>query len=160
MLSGEGNAGERLKTTIGLISKKATLHVQHTFLYISLPLFCTTTMWTENSKKFLVTRFRVEKTSYVFFCVYVFFFFFSVVPLIFILVAASISYFLTATSKISCCFSNKKCLRSFLSLALALCRSFPRWASLAWCLLSPFLCLSLSLYSKFVDMKINLSLIL
>ena len=30
MLSGEGNAGERRKTTIGLISKKATLHVQHT----------------------------------------------------------------------------------------------------------------------------------
>ena len=29
MLSGEGNAGERWKTTIGLISKKATLHVQH-----------------------------------------------------------------------------------------------------------------------------------
>ena len=26
-------------------SKKATLHVQHTFLYISLPLFCTTTTW-------------------------------------------------------------------------------------------------------------------
>ena len=39
MLSGEGNAGERWKTTIGLISKKATLHVQHTFLYIFLPLF-------------------------------------------------------------------------------------------------------------------------
>ena len=33
MLSGEGNAGERWKTTIGLISKKATLHVQHTFLH-------------------------------------------------------------------------------------------------------------------------------
>ena len=32
MLSGEGNAGERWKTTRGLISKKATLHVQHTFL--------------------------------------------------------------------------------------------------------------------------------
>ena len=31
------------KTTIGLISKKATLQVQHTFLYISLPLFCPTT---------------------------------------------------------------------------------------------------------------------
>ena len=30
MLSGEGNAGERWKTTIGLISKKETLHVQHT----------------------------------------------------------------------------------------------------------------------------------
>ena len=39
------NAGERWKTTIGLISKKTTLHVQHTFLYISLPLFWTTTMW-------------------------------------------------------------------------------------------------------------------
>ena len=31
MLSGEGNAGERSKTTIGLISKKASLHVLHTF---------------------------------------------------------------------------------------------------------------------------------
>ena len=31
ILSGEGNAGERWKTTIGLISKKATLHAQHTF---------------------------------------------------------------------------------------------------------------------------------
>ena len=31
MLSGEGNAGERGKTAIGLVRKKATLHVQHTF---------------------------------------------------------------------------------------------------------------------------------
>ena len=31
MLSGEGNAGERGKTTVGLISKKATLHMQHIF---------------------------------------------------------------------------------------------------------------------------------
>ena len=30
MLSGESNAGERWKTTIGLIGKKATLHAQHT----------------------------------------------------------------------------------------------------------------------------------
>ena len=30
-VSGEGNAGERCKTTVCLISKKATLHVQHTF---------------------------------------------------------------------------------------------------------------------------------
>ena len=43
MLSGKGNEkGER--TTMGLISKKATLHVQRTFLYIFLPLFCTTTI--------------------------------------------------------------------------------------------------------------------
>ena len=31
MLSGEGNENGKKKTTIGLISKKATLHVQHTF---------------------------------------------------------------------------------------------------------------------------------
>ena len=31
MLSGEGNAGERWKTAVGLISKKATLHVPVTF---------------------------------------------------------------------------------------------------------------------------------
>ena len=31
------------RRTVKLISKKATLHVQHTFLYISLPSFCTTT---------------------------------------------------------------------------------------------------------------------
>ena len=37
---------------------------------------------------------------------------------------------------------------------------FSRWASLACYLFSLFLCLSLSLNSKFVDMKINLSLIL
>ena len=42
MLSGEGNENGE-KTAIGLISKKTTLQVQHTFLYISLPLFCTTT---------------------------------------------------------------------------------------------------------------------
>ena len=44
MLSGEGNENGE-KTTIGLISKKATLHVSTLFLYISLPLFCTTTTW-------------------------------------------------------------------------------------------------------------------
>ena len=42
MLSGEGNENGE-KTTVGLISNKTTLHVQHTFLYISLPLFCMTT---------------------------------------------------------------------------------------------------------------------
>ena len=42
MLSGKANENG-VKTTIGLISKKATLHVKHTFLYISLPLFCPTT---------------------------------------------------------------------------------------------------------------------
>ena len=38
MLSGEDNENGE-KTKIGLISKKATLHVNTLFLYISLPLF-------------------------------------------------------------------------------------------------------------------------
>ena len=48
----------------------------------------------------------------------------------------------------------------FLSLALDLCHPFSHWASLACRLLSLFLFLSLALYFKFVDMPINLSLIL
>ena len=61
------------------------------------------------------------------------------------LVAARIFYFLPATSKFLCCSSNKK--RSPLS-------TFSRLAALACCLIS------LALFSKFVVMTINLSLIL
>ena len=111
--------------------------MQHNFLYIILPLFCTTTT--------NVVRVVVH--------------FFSL-PLIFTLVAPSISHFLTGTTKFSCCSSSKKCLLCFLSLALVLCRPFSRWASPVCRLLSLILCLSLSLYSKFVDMTVNLSLIL
>ena len=59
--------------------------------------------------------------------------------------------------KISCCSSNKKCFLCFFSLALALFLVELRWPV---ALLSLFVCLSLSLYSKFVDMTINVSLIL
>ena len=53
MLGSEGNEnGKKTKTTIGLTSKKATLHVQHFFLYIPLPLFCTTLNTTLNSIQF------------------------------------------------------------------------------------------------------------
>ena len=45
LISGDGNENSSPKKSVGLISKKTTLHVQHTFLYISLPLFCTTTTW-------------------------------------------------------------------------------------------------------------------
>ena len=40
MLSGEGNENGE-KTTVRLISKIATSHEMHTFLYISLSLSCT-----------------------------------------------------------------------------------------------------------------------
>ena len=150
MLSGEGNAGERWKTAIGLISKKTTLHVQHTFLYISLPLFCTTTSWN------LQKLFFMEEMSYVF----SFTFFFTAVHFLLALVAASISHFVTTATKFSCFSSTKKMSPLLLSLALDLSRRFSRWASLACRLSSLFLCLSLALYSKFVDVTINLSLIL
>ena len=39
----QGQKQEQQKKLIGPISKKTTLHMQHTFLYISLLLFCTTT---------------------------------------------------------------------------------------------------------------------
>ena len=63
MLSGEGNENGE-KTTIGLISQKATLYKKHTFLYISLPFFCTTT--TLNFQKIPSYSFYVGKQSYVF----------------------------------------------------------------------------------------------
>ena len=43
--------------------KKTTLHVQHTFWYISLPLFCGTT----NTFTFLFTRFMEEMLVFLFF---------------------------------------------------------------------------------------------
>ena len=61
---------------------------------------------------------------------------------------------LTASIKFSCCSSNEIRLPCFLSLALAFCRYFSRWALLPCRLLSRFLCLSLSIYSRFVDIII------
>ena len=58
MLNDDGN--ENGKKLIGLISTKTALHVQHTFLYISLPFFCTTT-----TSNFLVTYF-IDEMSYMF----------------------------------------------------------------------------------------------
>ena len=43
--------------------KKTTLHVQHTFWYISLPLFC----GTKNTFTFLFTRFMEEMLVFLFF---------------------------------------------------------------------------------------------
>ena len=73
--------------TFFLISKKTTLHVQHTFLYISLPLFCTT----KTSNFFYLPIYAFYGGNV---CVPVHSVF--SLPLIFTLVAASISHFLTA----------------------------------------------------------------
>ena len=78
-------------------------------------------------------------------------FFFTAVHFHLALVAASISHFVTADTKFSCSSSNNK--MSPLSFFFSrLC-----WPA-AYFLF--FLFLSLALYSKFLDMTINLSLIL
>ena len=152
MLSGEGNAGERWKTTRGLIAKKQLCTCSTLILYISLLLFCMTTM--QNLQKLFYGGNVVH--------VLVHFFFTASHFLLALVAATSISHFVTACRYIInfMLFFQQKCLLCFLSRALDLCRPFSRWVSLACRLLSPFLCLSLALYSKLVDMRINLSLIL
>ena len=102
--SSEGNKISEKKTIYRsrVISKNATMHAQHTFLNLC--------------------RCFVEEISYMFL-----FSFFSLL-LIFTLVTASISHFLTVATKFSCCSSTKKCLLCFLSLALALFLVELRWS--------------------------------
>ena len=90
MLSGEGNENGE-KTTICLISKKATLHVQHTF-FVHFFACCFARLQRETSRNFLATRFMEEM-------LYVFLFTFFPLSLIFTQVATSISYFLTVATK-------------------------------------------------------------
>ena len=76
--------------------------MQHTFLYISLQLFRTNS--TGNFQKRLLWRkFRTCSCSR----------FFTAAHFLLALVADSISHFVTAVTKFSCCFSNKKMSPSF-----------------------------------------------
>ena len=127
--------------------------MQHNFLDIALPLFCSTTTW--NFQKLL---------SYTFYggnVVRVLVHFFSL-PLIFTLHWWPLAFLILSPplQNFHVVLPTKNCLLCFLSLALNPRRPFSRWASLACCPLSLFLCLSLALYSKFEDMTIYLSLIL
>ena len=90
MLSGEGNENGE-KTTIGLINKKKNNFAQAAPFFSTFLCRCFVRP-RETSRDFLVTRF-MEEMSYL--------------SLIFTLVAARISQFLTAAKKFSCCFSNK-----------------------------------------------------
>ena len=93
---------------------------------------------------------------------YVFLFTIFPLPLIFILHWWPLAFLILSPplQNFRVVLPTKKCLLCFFSLAPNLCRPFSRWASLACRPLSLFLCVSLALYSKFVDMTINLSLIL
>ena len=103
MLSGEGNAGERRKTTTSLISKKSNFaraaHFFCTFLCRCFARLLTTL----NFQKLLRYPFNggnVER-------VLVHFFFTARTHFHLALVTAIISYFVTTATKFSCCSSNK-----------------------------------------------------
>ena len=110
----------------------------------------------ETSRNFLITRFMKET-------LYVFSFTFFLLPLIFTLhwCRWPLAFLILSSllQNFHVVLPTKTCLFCFLSLALDFCRPFSRWA-LACRILSFFLCLSLALYSKFVDMTITPSLIL
>ena len=135
MLSGEGNAGERRKTTIDLISKRATLHVQHTFFVH----FFAVVLHDYNVK---LIRF-MEGMSYVL----SFTFFFTAAHFHLEFAAASISHFLTTAKKFSCCSPNKKMSPLFfylsLQIAVALFLDELRWPTSYFPFFSVFLFLFL-----------------
>ena len=154
MLSGEGNAGEWWKTTRSLIIKKSNFARAAQF-FCTFLCRCFARLQRETSRNFLVTRF-MEEMSYVFS-----FTFFSLPliftlhwwPLAFLILSPPLQNFLVVLPTKNTSF--------FVSISRpSPLFPFSRWASLARRKLSLFLCLSLVLYSNFVDMTINLSLVL
>ena len=115
-------------TTIGLISKKATLHVQHTFFFCTFLYRCFARLLRETARNFLVTRFMEGMSD-------VFFFTLFSLSLIFTLVAASIP----PLKNFILFLKQKTSPFIFFSLALA-----PFLVELRWpvALHSLFLCLS------------------
>ena len=115
---------------------------------------CFALLQRETFRNFLVTRFMEEMS-------YVFSFTFFSLPLIFFLHWWPLAFLILSPllQNFHVVLPTKKFLLCFLSLALDLRRPFLvefRWSAA----FSLFFCLSLALYSKFVDMTINLSLIL
>ena len=119
MLNGVGSEKGKTKNIKSNQKKTTTLHLQHTFLYISLPLLSQLEIYLLH----VLWRKCCMCSQKILLLVFLFAFFFSL-PLIFILLATSISHFFTAGVKFSCCCSsNEICPLCFLSLALTLYRS-------------------------------------
>ena len=145
MLSGESKATRTVKKKNNNRSNEQKSTCSTLFLYISLPLLCTTTTW--NFQKLPGYSFYGGNVVRVLH-------FFSHCrsfspwwPLAFLI-------FFTAATKFHVVPPTKNVSFVFLSLALALFLDKLRWP---FALLSLFLCLSLSLFSKFVSMTINLN---
>ena len=142
MLSGEGSENGE-KTTIGTISKKATFHVEQGCSTLFSVNFFAAVLHDCNVK--------LQET----FWLHVFWR--KCRTLIFNLVSASISHFVTVATNFSCCSSSKKCLLCFF---ISRSSSLSLFFSLSFAGLSPPFSFSLSLYSKSVNMTINLCLTL
>ena len=139
MLSGEGNENGE-KTKIGLISKKATLHVQHTFFvhFFAVVLHDYNVKLPETSWLHVLWRkCRTCSCSLFFHCRS----FSPSWPLAVLIFSPPLQNFML--------FLQQKMSPLFFLLVLALFLFELRWPV---ALLSLFLCLSLSLFSKFVDM--------
>ena len=104
MLNDDGSENGENKS-MGLISNKNNFARA---AYFFVHFFCTTTTWNSTWNAFYRGIVCVPGRPFL------------SLPLIFILVAASISHFLTAAIKLSCFSSNENGLLCFLSLALAL----------------------------------------
>ena len=113
---------------------KATLRVQHTF-FCTFVCSCFAQLQRETSRHFLITRF-IEEMSYVFP-----FTFFRGRSYSLTLVDASISHFVTAPTKFSCCSSNKKMSPLFF---ISRSRSLSPFFSLSFAGLPPTFSFSLS----------------
>ena len=107
MLSKLSNLNSNLALTLGYVNPALNNSAQCStpFLYISLPLFYTTTMW--NFQKLLSYTFFRENVVRV-----LVHFFFTAAHFHLALVAASISHFVTVATKFS--LPTKKCLLFFL----------------------------------------------
>ena len=110
------------------------------FLYIFLPLFCTTTTWTFQK----LLSYTFYGGNVVCFLVH---FFFTAAHFHLALVATSISHFVTAVTKFSCCSSNKKMSPLFF---ISRSRSLSPFFSLSFAGLPPTfsfsLCFSCSIF--------------
>ena len=115
--------------------------MQHNHFFCTFLCRCFARLQRETSRNFLIRRFLGQVS-------YVFLFTCFLLSLIFTPVTVSIYHFLTAAIQFSCCSFNKKRLLCFFSLALDDFLIELRW---------PVALLSLSRYSKFVDMTINLN---
>ena len=93
MLSGEGNDGERWKTTIGLISKKNNF-ARAAHFFCTFLSRCSARLQRETSRKIFFYGGNVVR-------VLVHFFFFTAAHFLLALVAASIPHFVTAATKFS-----------------------------------------------------------